>query len=233
MGVRWFMTLLLFSGMLHSGATEFHKSRITVGSGLNCHYPPERLNQAIQAHNTLYLTTGTVYPPIEINSPRARIIGGLSDCADWKPLRNNSQKSIISGFNVHRPVTIKQQELHSAMNTSIQLIQLRLINGHSDFGGGLKITGPAKVYLQDSVVENNIATNHGGGMAVSGSPVELQIIDSLIQNNRAEELGGGLSCHGNHRIIMNNKHTIQANQAPLADNYLLNQNCFIKINLDH
>ncbi len=233
MSMRWFVTLLIFSGMLHSDASGIHKTRITVGSGLTCHYPPERLNQAAQEHNTLYLTTDTVFPPIEINNPRAQIIGGLSDCGDWNQHRNNSQKSVISGFNRHRPVTINQHELLDAMSANIQLRKLRIIDGHADFGGGIKITGPAKVYLEDTVVEHNTATNHGGGMTVTGPPVELQIIDSLIENNQAERLGGGLSCQGNHRIIINDNKSIKTNQAPLADNYLLNQTCFVKINQSH
>jgi len=227
---RWLLTALLFSSMLQTDVDMNHKPIITVGSGLGCHYPPDRLNQAIKEHNTIYLTTESVYPPIQINHPKLTLIGGLTDCGDWKQVRNHSQKSIISGFHLYRPVTINPHESESAVTTDIKLKNLHIINGHADSGGGLHITGPAHVSLQDTVIEHNTASYRGGGMALTGPHVELQIINSLVQFNRAERLGGGISCEGEHRIKIDHEQQIKANQAPLAENYLLDQACFIKIN---
>jgi|GEM_PF-2373817 len=227
---HWLMTLMLFSSILLTHANGIHQPRITVGIGLTCHYPPKHLNQALQEHNTLYLTTETVFPPIIINNPQAHIIGGLSDCDNLTQQRNNSQKSIISGFNRHRPITIKPGQLKHATNTSIQLKKLRLIDGHADAGGGLDITGPAKIRLEDIVIENNTATSHGGGIALKGPTIELHVINSMIQFNQAQRRGGGISCQGNHHIKFEGEQPLNFNQAPLAENYLLDQACFIKIN---
>ncbi|MFV0544287.1 MAG: hypothetical protein ACK5L8_11435 [Marinicella pacifica] len=226
--MRWFLLTLVLTGVSHNSTSLKSDEKITVGGGVACHYPPDRLNQAIIEHNTLYLTTETVYPPIQINHPKLTLIGGLADCGDWNQLRNHSQKSIITGFHQYRPVTISAAD--NTANSQIKLVNLRLTHGQADTGGGLHITGPARVVLKNTVIEHNIADQRGGGMVLSGPHVTLQLINSLVQKNAAKKLGGGISCEGDHRIRIEHSQQIDNNQAPLADDYLLDQGCLVKIN---
>ncbi|KAA3644434.1 MAG: hypothetical protein DWP95_04540 [Proteobacteria bacterium] len=225
---RWILTALLSSSMLQTDVNLNHKTRIIVGSGLGCHYPPDRLNQAIKEHNTIYLTTESVYPPIHINNPEVTIIGGLSNCRDHH--HPNSQKSLISGFHQQTAITITGEKNMTEVNPGIHLKKLRIINGFADYGGGFNITGPTKVQIEDSVIEHNFATHQGGGISLSGQSIKLKLNNSRIQFNQAGQLGGAISCHGNHKINANHEQQIKQNTARMANNLLLDLACFIKFN---
>lgn len=227
---RWLLTALLFSSMLQTDVNMKQKSKITVGSGLGCHYPPELLNQAIKEHNTIYLTTGVVYPAMHINNPQLKIIGGLKNCYDWNKHGSNSQKSLISGFHKQRPITINSQQKFTDGPNTVHLKKLRLSNGYAKHGGGLAITGPARVQLDDIEIEHNVAKKQGGGISLDGSGIELQLNNSHIQYNQAGQLGGGISCHGDHLINAQNEQQIEQNSATIANNLLIDQHCFIKFN---
>lgn len=202
---------------------------VTVGFGQGCHYPPQALNQAIKEHRLIYLTSGIDYPPLVINSPRVHIIGGFSHCYEPLQLPDRSQKSRISGSNRQSAVTIQPPEQSHEPDNLIQLSHLSLTAGHAEHGGGISITGPHRVQLNNLTISHNYASQIGGGIWVSGQSVELNIMDSLIHDNQAMVLGGGIGCEGHHLIVTDSNQLMQHNRAPLATDLLLDEKCFFQV----
>ena len=67
-------------------------------------------------------------------------------------------------------------------------------NNRSNFGGGFYLAQQAAVTIEDTEIANNIVTNEGGGLTITGNVSQVntsQLKNVTIQNNSAE-FGGGV-----------------------------------------
>ena len=74
---------------------------------------------------------------------------------------------------------------------TVAIANLKIANGQSNFGAGVKIAG-ANVTLNGCVLENNVASSSGAGIFSEGT---LALNDCTVSNNKAEPYGaysGGL-----------------------------------------
>ncbi len=61
----------------------------------------------------------------------------------------------------------------------------------SAFGGGIKLHF-GNVYIENTVIRNNEATNYGGGLAIFGLHTDVVFNSGVISGNRTDNWGGGL-----------------------------------------
>jgi hypothetical protein len=78
---------------------------------------------------------------------------------------------------------------------ALQMIACAISSNISDGGGGLSFTGNDLSILQ-SVFEENLANNPGGGISILTNAASISIVDSQFVNNTALLSGGGVSIEG-------------------------------------
>jgi predicted outer membrane repeat protein len=91
----------------------------------------------------------------------------------------------------------------------LNLFDLTLRNGRSDFGGAILSDGV--LALTNVWLIDNAATNDGGGIRSSG---QLSIDGSTLRNNTAGDGGGGISHFGISLTIRNSR--FENNDANIA-----------------
>jgi len=97
---------------------------------------------------------------------------------------------------------------------SLTLMNVAVVgNSSGDSGGGLGVSsdGMLKVAIVDSIIADNTAGQHGGGVLASNTTT-LVIENSVIRGNSSGRLGGGIALGGTSSLALSNS-TVVGNQA--------------------
>ena len=179
-------------------ATGGRAATFTVGSVGGC------THAGLQAALDAAAANGSGYDEIRLSQDQVGnfsivahsvgIVGGFSDCADTTP----SGGTIVSGPGSGRVLDIAGGT--SSFRT-VELLHLEITGGHAAYGGGLWIGLKALVYLEDTAVSGNVATESGGGIGIQGDGGAVLTLDqgSSVMSNSAANVatgkGGGIYCY--------------------------------------
>ncbi|MGJ8663793.1 MAG: hypothetical protein ACSHWU_09090 [Marinicella sp.] len=128
-----------------------------------------------------YVVTGN----FNIISKNIQLHGGMIDCGIGN--QNINDKTIIKRSLTTKPV------LGVYANSNVTLYNIIIEDGSNDNGGGVAIHSGSHVTLNNSVIQNNMATINGGGVYVDEAKLTITA-NSVIANNNTEEDGGGVYC---------------------------------------
>eukprot|EP00439_Symbiodinium_sp_Y106_P040241 s4380_g4.t3 len=68
-------------------------------------------------------------------------------------------------------------------------------NVATDFGGALEVSAPADVTVHNAIFRNNAAQGNGGALAIfANGPARIEINSSTVEGNLANGQGGGIYC---------------------------------------
>lgn len=124
------------------------------------------------------------------------LVGGQATCAAQPTPGVHSTFSAFSGgvMEIAFPT--------GAERGTVRLESIRLENGNGENGGGLAISGPVDVELENGLVIDNVAAS-GGGIFVDGGGATLRMVGTGVNGNRtngSQGLGGGIRCVGPARV---------------------------------
>ena len=169
---------------------------VTVGTEANCDF--NTINDALGS----VPRGGSVSIRLSNNAPHdsflsvdrnLTIIGGYTNCSDStadanapseiQGIGNNQPNAHLSGFS-------------NPIDVNVILVNLRIQQGSSSRGGGIRVTAANSVRLSNVDVLSNTATEFGGGIYLDGSKGASLVIehDSNVAGNIAEQRGGGVYC---------------------------------------
>jgi len=114
-------------------------------------------------------------------------------------------KSTVDGLLLRRVVTI-DDEITAIMDR----LYIKQGKAVGSIGGGLYLGYRAKLTLNDSIIESNIAGSHGGGIG-AGDYAIVKLNDCQVLNNFANGSGGGV--FGGRTTIIFNNSTVSNNTA--------------------
>ncbi len=107
---------------------------------------------------------------------------------------SNFSQTIIDGGGLGSTITFENGE-----DSKTSLIGFTIINGQSEFGGGIYCSG-ANPTIKNTIITNNDA-DYGGGIYCSQSSPKL--INVTIANNSTNESGGGIYCSNSSPQLIN------------------------------
>jgi len=139
---------------------------------------------ASSAGGTVSVKAGTYVENINYNGKNIAVIG------------ENRETTIIDGNQNGSVVNIANNE------TNAFLSGFTITNGTAAYGGGINCTG-TDATITNVIVENNLATSHGGGVVSYGGGSILNISDSYIRNNICNNCGGGGASVNNGGATLN------------------------------
>ncbi len=129
---------------------------------------------SISDDGTLNICPGTYYVELDLSA------SSLTVAAPY-----GSADTVLSGGDTATPVTI------SGSSSDITISDLTLTEGSGSDGGALYSSDSTGVLtLEDSEISDSIASNHGGGLYVTGG--ELYLDGVTISGNTATYDGGGV-----------------------------------------
>lgn len=142
---------------------------------------------------------------LEIATDQIEIVGGFESCGDPEP---GVLRTRLVGVRLDRVLTIEPGPSPRGL---VRLANLSIERGSEDLGGGVRITGPVDVVLENTLVLDNAANRGGGvflgdGVPAAGGGPSLALNDgSGVNGNEAVAgtlfaAGGGIACEGNGRI---------------------------------
>jgi hypothetical protein len=152
---------------------------------------------------------------LDIATDQIEIVGGFESCGDPEP---GILRTRLVGVRLDRVLTIQPGP---SPRSHVRLANLSIERGSDDFGGGVRITGPVDVVLENTRVFDN-AANRGGGVflgdsvpglgggavapAAGGAPTLALNDGSAVNGNEAvfgplSSGGGGIACDGSGRIL--------------------------------
>jgi len=152
---------------------------------------------------------------LTIATEQIEIVGGFESCGDPEP---GVLRTRLVGMRLDRVLTIQPGP---SPRSHVRLANLSIERGSDDFGGGVRITGPVDVVLENTRVFDN-AANRGGGVFLGDSvpgpsggaaapaaggagPTLAVLAGSGVNGNRAvtgdgQPRGGGIDCDGGGRV---------------------------------
>ena len=169
---------------------------VTVGTEANCDF--STINDALGSvprggSVSIRLSNNAPHDPFLLIDRNLTIIGGYTSCSDGTADAN--AHSVIRGIGNNQP-NLNLSGFANPINVSVSLINLRIEQGASARGGGIRVTAANSVRLSNVRVLSNTATEFGGGVYLDGGKGASLVIehDSVISGNIAEERGGGVYC---------------------------------------
>lgn len=125
-------------------------------------------------------------------------------------------KSItIDGNGYTLDASSKVAIFNIAPNTHVILQNITFKNGHSDYGGAVRLNENSSVEIKNCNFINNTATNYGGAVfiAETGTETSSSIVNSMFDNNVAKT-GGAIYVNGSSINI-----TLSEFKNDVADQY--------------
>ena len=117
-------------------------------------------------------------------------------------LRLATTSSSVNGFTVTGGSAVSGGGIHllDAEPTLVGLVVSG--NAASDHGGGIHVSGASALVIEDSIFENNTAGLHGGGIALDGA--DLSVRNTVVHGNTAGEEAGGLFATNGATVSLQN-----------------------------
>ena len=169
----------------------------TIGDGPGCtHVDLQTALDTLPNGSTLRLARAVEHlsAPLEILGGSFRIEGGYASCDDIAPMGRTTLDADFVGDSVVR-VTAE-----GAFPADVSFSNIDIVGGNAVNGGGMLVSGNAAVLLQAVDVYNNVASQNGGGIRVSGADARLTLVGGTrigvgpAAANSAGDEGGGISC---------------------------------------
>lgn len=154
---------------------------------------------ALGGADTINLPAGTYLLTLMGQNEDAAATGDLDITSDLTINGAGTGSTVINGNHIDRV-------FQAFAPFTIQINDLTMQHGASDFGGGVYNVG--LLTLENVQIKHNSATINGGGVYVGGGVVTLS--NSLVYSNSAQSYGGGIS-NGSTVLIQNS--VIQENEA--------------------
>ncbi|MCU0497952.1 MAG: hypothetical protein MUF87_11425 [Anaerolineae bacterium] len=175
---------------------------------------------AIQAANAapnpdiICLANNSIYPLTQVIDNTTGLPSITSPITIWG---NNATITRVAGSPTFRIFRV-------ALNGSLSIRDLTISNGSALQGGGIAATGA--LTLNNVIVRDQVASNAGGGLFISGSTAELTHVQIL--NNRAP-VGAGVYVTGTATVVYLSRSLIKDNVANNLGGGLFNNNSFVTI----
>ena len=96
---------------------------------------------------------------------------------------------------------------------NVTLSHVRLFQNVAQYGGAIEI-GAAKMYIDNCLVNDNVAVYDGGAILITDGSGDLVIRNSCVRNNTSEKGSGGAISINLGRLFMSNcsaKHNYATN----------------------
>lgn len=223
---------------------------VTVGTDINCDFTTIH-DAYLTGDEEIRVTSQEIHRDVFTIDKTVWITGSYDTCNDansnnlgnaksiWmNPLNQNGTiVTIINNQPTNAHVTIDFFDLDSGKdispngaggmkiigNSTVVLNSVTIHHSRGILGGGIHISGSdARVTIDSSNIQNNVADNHGGGVYCENQATVLVGINSQIYQNHADDKGGGIfateSCEiysytGDSNSISDNSFGINFNEA--------------------
>ena len=190
---------------------------ITVGSDQDC--DTNNIQQAINSSAEEIRIAGSsdYFENLVINNRSLILRGGFTDCTEAEANIQNMDMAVVNGGAQDSVIQIGG----STQEYTIILEQIKITNGLSNIGGGIRVSQNPQfngdIFIERSVIENNVADISGGGIYFASlqNDISMTLIDTTVLNNIANSgRGGGIFCFGSRTSINTRGNTfITANEA--------------------
>jgi CSLREA domain-containing protein len=161
-------------------AASFTSTRFDDPSPNGCVPADCSLREAIMAanaapgHDTVHLRSGVYVLSIPIGLAASAADGDLNIAGDLTISGAGAGASIVDGTGIDRVFAIDMG--------SVQIEHVTIQNGNAHDGGG--ILNMSVLRLHDSIVRDNIASEHGAGIGNRG---DMTLTNSIVRDNRTDE----------------------------------------------
>ncbi len=189
------------------GALAGDQVTVTVGSDGACDYTSitaASFNAPAAHLLVINLAKNVSLPSTQLVSVRrTHITGGFDTCSDSTP----SGKSVLDGSAFNGPIMIGSNSGTSTTDLFLENVEITGGNTNTN-GGGISLTGPWRLVMVGTIIDDNVANSDGGGIYIEdtggllamGFPVlprsRLEIYENSIVSSNAAEDGGGIACVG-------------------------------------
>ncbi len=184
---------------------------VTVGQGLDCDYD-NLLDAYLSADPFVRVTTEATFSDSFIISKAKWFTGGYDNCADAENSVLGEHKSKWRRFSDGTVVNINANQ---AAPSAVVLDNFEIFGGENtinDQPGGVSIAGNSNVIISNSDLYDNQG-ELGGGIKILGAQASLILSHTIVRDNAASSHGGGVYCEDQATVNIVGNSAIKSNSA--------------------